>query len=74
MSVVPEKKEEPATTPVQPYKPLEVGKFFIEKSLFLVSRHPFFEQFERLLLDLYSSIAKEGLKAPLEDLIARLVY
>lgn len=74
MSIIPEKKEEVISPPVYPYKPLEIGKFFIEKSLFLVSRHPFFEQFERLLLDIYSSITKEGIKAPLEDLIARLVY
>jgi len=28
---------------VEAYKPLEKGKYFIEKSIFVISRHPFFD-------------------------------
>lgn len=59
---------------VKPNKPLEKGLYYIEKSIFVVSKYPFFEQFERILLDLHNAIIKEGLLAPLEDYIARLVY
>ena len=59
---------------IEPYKPLEKGKYFIEKSIFIISRHPFFEQFERVILDIYHAIVKEGLLGPLEDYVARLLY
>jgi hypothetical protein len=59
---------------IDPYKPLQKGSFFLEKAIFIVSRHPFFEQFERILLDLYLAMTTEGLKGPLEDYIARLLY
>ena len=38
---------------VEPYKPLEKGKYFIEKSIFVISRHPFFDQLEKIILDVY---------------------
>ncbi len=59
---------------IEPYKPLEKNNYFIEKTIFIVSRNPFFEQFEKILTDLHNVITKEGLLAPLEDYIARLVY
>jgi len=34
---------------VKPYLPLEKNMFYIEKSIFVISKYPFFEQFERIL-------------------------
>ena len=59
---------------LEPFKPLEKGKYFVEKTLLVISKFPFFEQFERILIDIQHSITKEGLMAPFEDYIARLVY
>lgn len=33
----------------KPFKPLEKNMFYIEKSIFVISKYPFFEQFERIL-------------------------
>ena len=59
---------------IELYKPLEKGRYFIEKSIFIISRHPFFEQFEKIILDIYHAIVKEGMHGPVEDFIARLLY
>jgi hypothetical protein len=59
---------------VEPYRPLEKGKYFIEKSIFIISRHPFFDQFEKILYDLFQAILKEGIHGPLEDYVTRLLY
>ena len=64
----------PSPIHIEPYKPLEPGKFYIEKKIFIVSRNPFFEQFELLLLDLYQMMTKDGLKAPLEDYLVALLF
>jgi hypothetical protein len=59
---------------IEIYKPLEKGRYFIEKSIFIISRHPFFEQLEKIILDIYHAIVKEGMQGPVEDFIARLLY
>jgi hypothetical protein len=42
--------------------------------MFIVSRNPFFEQFELILNDLYKTMKGEGLRAPLEDYLTPLLY
>ena len=42
--------------------------------MFIVSRNPFFEQFELILNDLYKTMKGEGLRAPLEDYVTPLLY
>ena len=54
-------KEHEQAMNVEAYKPLERGKYFIEKSIFIISRQPFFEQFEKIILDLYNAIVKDGI-------------
>jgi hypothetical protein len=34
---------------VKPFKPLDKNTLYIEKSIFVISKYPFFEQFERIL-------------------------
>lgn len=46
----------------------------IEKSVFLISRHPFFDAFEKILMDFYLALSSEGLKVPLEDYLVNMLF
>jgi len=52
---------------------LTAGLFYIEKSLCILSRQPFFEHFRLVLVD-FKRASERSLKAPLEDYVAQLVY
>jgi hypothetical protein len=46
----------------------------MEKAIFLVSRNPFFEQYEMILTDMYYAMSCDGLKGPFEDYLTALLY
>jgi hypothetical protein len=57
----------------KPYTRLELGKYFIEKGLIVLSRQPFFDQLRVILIDIRKS-CQTAIKAPLEDYIAHFLY
>lgn len=49
------------------------NKFFLSKALCIMSMHPFFKEFKGILYDIKKA-SEYGLKAPLENYLAHLVY
>lgn len=48
-------------------------KYFVSKALCIMSMQPFFKEFKGILYDIKKA-SEVGLRAPLEDFVAHLVY